>query len=77
MNPSEEDDMLRADELTVVHHDDTVHRFTDVRYTLSRRGLRVLLATGEEILFPQHDVLTTHVRTDAQAAVRQEYAIAA
>jgi len=69
--------MLRADELTVVHHDDTVHRFTDVRYTLSRRGLRVVLATGEEILFPQHDVLTTHVRTAARSGARQEYDIAA
>ena len=73
--------MLRADELTVVHHDDTVHRFTDVRYTLGRRGLRVILASGEEIFFAQHDVLTTYARTDAPTAARIEtraaYAIAA
>lgn len=69
--------MLRADELTVVHHDDTVLVFTDVRYTLGRKGLRVLLASGEEIVFPQHDVLTTHARTAAVATVRAMYAIAA
>jgi hypothetical protein len=54
--------MLRADELTVVHHDDTVSRFTDVRYTLNRHGLRVLTAAGDEKAFAVHDVLTTHVR---------------
>ena len=69
--------MLRADELIVVHHDDTVHLFTDVQYTLSRRGLRVVLATGEEIFFPQHDVLTTHVRTAVRSRAREEYDIAA
>ena len=36
--------MMRADVLTVVHHDDTVSTFTDVTYTLSRAGLRVLTA---------------------------------
>jgi hypothetical protein len=51
--------MLRADELTVVHHDDTVSRFTDVTYTIGRAGLRVITATGDEKAFPQHDVLTT------------------
>ena len=69
--------MLRADDLTVVHHDDTVSRFTDVRYTLGRRGLRVVLATGEEILFPQHEVLTTHARTAATTSRRAAYAMAA
>jgi hypothetical protein len=54
--------MLRADELTVVHHDDTVSRFTDVRYTLSREGLRLITACGSERHFPRHDVLTTHAR---------------
>ena len=61
--------MLRADTLTVVHHDDTVTRFVDVRYTLSRRGLHVLTAAGEEIVFPHHEVLTTHVRTAAVLAL--------
>jgi hypothetical protein len=70
--------MLRADELTVVHHDDTVTRFTHVRYTLGRRGLHVVMATGEEIVFPQHEVLMTHARTAASTApVKGEYAIAA
>ena len=54
--------MLRADELTIVHHDDTVSHFTDVTYTLNRQGLRVLTATGDEKAFPGHDVLTTHAR---------------
>jgi hypothetical protein len=52
--------MLRADELTIVHHDDTVSHFTDVTYTLGRDGLRVLTATGDEKAFPGHEVLTTH-----------------
>ena len=59
--------MLRADDLTVVHHDDSVSHFTDVRYTLDRCGLWVILATGEEIFFPQHEVLTTEARTAARA----------
>ena len=54
--------MLRADELTVVHHDDTVSRFTDVTYTLTREGLRVLTATGDERAFTRFDILTTHAR---------------
>jgi hypothetical protein len=57
--------MLRADELTVVHHDDTVSRFTDVTYTLGREGLRVLTATGDEKAFPRHDILTTQVLAKA------------
>jgi len=57
--------MLRADELTVVHHDDTVSRFTDVRYTLSRDGLRVVTACGRERHFPAHEILTTHARRRA------------
>jgi hypothetical protein len=51
--------MLRADELTVVHHDDSESRFTDVTYTIGREGVRVISATGDEKAFPQHDVLTT------------------
>lgn len=68
--------MLRADELSVVHHDDTVSRFIDVRYTLGRAGLRLLLATGEEISFAQHDVLTTHARRGAATLDPCAYAIA-
>jgi len=38
----------------------------------------VVMATGEEIIFPQHEVLTTHARTAAiEAPVKGEYAIAA
>ncbi|MFG1604504.1 hypothetical protein [Actinoplanes sp. NPDC049265] len=69
--------MLRADELTVVHHDDTVTRFTDVRYLLGRRGLRVVTATGEEILFPRHDVLTTYAESAAIVHNKLDYAKAA
>jgi hypothetical protein len=52
--------MLRADTLTVVHHDDTISRFINVTYTIGREGLRVITATGDEKAFPPHDVLTTH-----------------
>jgi hypothetical protein len=61
------DVMLRADELTVVHHDDTVSRFTDVRYTLGRDGLRLITAGGGECHFPYHDVLLTHASYRAVA----------
>ncbi|MFI5493690.1 hypothetical protein [Actinoplanes sp. NPDC051859] len=54
--------MMRADVLTVVHHDDTVSTFTDVTYTLSRAGLRVLTATGDERAVASFDILTTHAR---------------
>lgn len=69
--------MLRADELTVVHHDDSVSRFTDVRYTLGRRGLRLVTSTGEVVVFAQHEVLTTWTRTAAVSALRPDYAMAA
>ncbi|AGZ43388.1 hypothetical protein [Actinoplanes friuliensis] len=52
--------MLRADDLTVVHHDDTVSHFTDVIYTLTRDGLRILTLTGDEKIIMAHDILTTH-----------------
>jgi hypothetical protein len=58
-------ELLPADELTVVYHDDTVSRFTDVRYTLGRDGLRLITAGGRERYFPRHDVLTTHARRRA------------
>jgi hypothetical protein len=62
--------VLRADELTIVHHDDTTSRFTDVTYTLDREGLRVITAGGDEKAFPGHDVLTTHVRLAHQRRPR-------
>ena len=58
--------MQQADELTVVHHDDTVSRFSDVTYTLSRDGLRLVTAHGDERLIPRHEVLTTHVHKNAR-----------
>jgi hypothetical protein len=60
--------MQRADELTVVHHDDTISRYTDVRYTLTREGLHLITAAGSERLFPSHLVLTTHARLRSDAA---------
>jgi hypothetical protein len=54
--------MLRADELTVVHHDDTTSMFVDVTYALDREGLRVITASGDVQAFPGHEVLTTHAR---------------
>jgi len=57
--------MQRADELTVVHHDDTVSRFMDVTYTLSRDGLRLVTSAGSERLIPSHEVLTTHAHRRA------------
>lgn len=54
--------LQRADELIVVHHDDTVSHFTGVRYTLGRSGLRVLGPDGAETVIACHDVLTTHVK---------------
>lgn len=53
--------MQRADELIVVHHDDSISRFADVTYTLGRAGLRVISADGDETIFSGHEVLTTHV----------------
>jgi hypothetical protein len=75
--PTWEVHMLRADELTVLRHDDTVVRFTDVRYMLGAYGLRVTRADGEEILFPQHEVLTTEVCNAARSETRARYAMAA
>ena len=57
--------MQRADELTVVHHDDTVSRFLDVTYTLGRDGLLLITGDGSERYFPRHEVLTTHARREA------------
>ena len=53
--------MLRADELTVVHHDDTVSRFTDVVYTIGREHIKVISAAGDERTFPRHEILMTQV----------------
>jgi hypothetical protein len=64
--------MLRADELTVVHHDDTTSKFVDVTYALDRDGLRVITAGGDETAFPGHDVLTTHVRLTHQRRPRTD-----
>ncbi|BFU44308.1 hypothetical protein KRMM14A1004_25450 [Krasilnikovia sp. MM14-A1004] len=69
--------MLRADQLIVVHHDDTVSRFTDVTYTLGRSGLRVRAADGREWVFPSHEVLTTIVRLAHRIERRSDQDLAA
>ena len=66
--------MQRADRLTVVHHDDTTSEFIDVTYTLTRQGLRVITAGGDEKAFAGHDVLTTHARLTHQ---RRRWGLAA
>ena len=58
--------MQSAHRLTVVLHDDTTTTYTDVRYTLTRAGVRILDATGAETAWPAFDVLTTHVLTLAR-----------
>ena len=63
--------MQRADELIVVHHDDTISRFADVKYTLGRAGLRVVSADGAEVFFASHEVLTTHVLLTHRPAARR------
>jgi hypothetical protein len=63
--------MQRADELIVVHHDDTVSRFADVTYTLGRTGLRVVSADGTEQVFACHEVLMTHVLLAHRPAPRR------
>lgn len=60
--------MHRADELTVVHHDDTVSHFTDVTYTLNRAGLRLVTAAGVEREIPGHEILNTQVRRSHRKA---------
>ena len=55
--------MLRADELTVVHHDDTVTGSPTCATRWAGGACGWSWPSGEEILFPQHDVLTTHART--------------
>ena len=57
--------MQRADELTVVHHDDSESRFLDVTYTLARDGLWLITGDGAARHFPSHEVLTTHARRHA------------
>jgi len=67
--------MQRADELIVVHHDDTISRFADVKYTLGRAGLRVASADGAETFFASHEVLTTHVLLTHRLAPRQRVGV--
>jgi hypothetical protein len=51
----------RADQLTVVHHDDTISHFAEVTYTLAREGLHVIGADGTDTVIARHEILTTHV----------------
>lgn len=54
--------MLHADELTVVHPDETTSQFFDVRYALHGGGIRVITASGDDKIFPDHAVFTCHAR---------------
>ena len=59
--------MPHADTLTVIHHDDTRTRYTDVAYRLHRDGIRIWTTDGETV---HTDVLMTHAyrqRTDGEA----------
>jgi hypothetical protein len=58
--------MHYADHLTVVHHNDTQTRYTDVRYVLHRDGIRVFSEAGEHDL---RDVLTTHAYRQREVTV--------
>jgi hypothetical protein len=49
--------MPHADNLIVVHHDDTRTRYQDVRYQLHRDGIRIWSDDGEHVL---SDILMTH-----------------
>ena len=51
--------MQYADILTVVGHDDTVRRFTGVRYTHTRAGLHILTAGDEQLLLSAFEFLYT------------------
>ena len=39
--------MLAVDELTVIHHDDTETKYTNVGYRLDRAGVRVFTTDGD------------------------------
>ena len=56
--------MPHADTLTVVHHDDTRTRYTDVRYQLVRDGIRIWSDEGEHALT---DILMTHAYRQREA----------
>jgi hypothetical protein len=56
--------MPHADTLTVVHHDDTRTRYTDVRYQLMRDGIRIWSEEGELAIT---DILMTHAYRQREA----------
>ena len=57
--------MPHADTLTVVHHDDTRTRYTDVRYQLMRDGIRIWSEDGELAIT---DILMTHAYRQREAS---------
>ena len=59
--------MQRATTLTVIRHDDSTQQYTDVRYTLTRAGLRILTADGNWLGVDAFDLLGTHATVDRQA----------
>ena len=63
--------MPHADTLTVIHHDDTTSRYTDVVYQLHREGIRIWTLDEETL---HTDVLMTQAyraQTPAENASAQ------
>ena len=58
--------MQHADTLTLTRHDDTTEQYTDVRYTHTVLGLRILTTDGTELGVSTFDLLTTHATVDRQ-----------
>ena len=56
----------------MVHHDDSTTTYDDVRYTLTRHGLRILDTTGTETTLSSNDVYTTDVHTTPTLCTRTE-----
>jgi hypothetical protein len=56
--------MPHADTLTVVHHDDTMTSYEDVRYELHRDGIRIWSHDGEHAIT---DILMTQAYRQREA----------
>ena len=56
--------MQRATTLTVTRHDDSTEQYTDVRYTLTAAGLRILTTDGTWLGIDTFDLLGTHATVD-------------
>jgi hypothetical protein len=60
--------MTLANSLTIKHDDDTVTKYTDVRYTLTREGVRVIAADGDEKVHTDVADLQAYKAADQVAA---------